>query len=520
MAGQHLRCPSCSMGVLVPQPSQDRRFELSAEADLIDFDPERFSAQPAAPLSASRPKSSLAPQRLDRNAEIRKPEKPLPATPAKEISRVQRRIIRPAVTLENPQGLDLDLEILDSDPEVPILRPERQPARPRRKVPEKVPKKTNPDGLDLDLEFVDSEDEMPVLPPRYVPPPPPPEEPKPIKVKLRTKHRDAMVWILLVALLPLAIKICLPSVPLATRIQKTLEQLPKNPEEGEEEEDEAATPHEFVLLNPDVTLAGAHLPRESNVHWLYGALATLAYFTLLVFMRSRTKVSHLRLLLTGIATGTLGIAMLFLFQILAEISLHTRVIGGGTGALVLMILRFIGFSYRCAMDPNNGFLLSFVGFTCGVGFCEEVCKAVPIMMYLRATPKADWRGTCLLGLASGVGFGISEGIMYSSSYYNGVEPGFTYLVRFASCVALHAMWSGTVALLMFGNQDYIDGGDDFPTFFWGILQYVLIAMVLHGLYDTMLKQHLDILALVVALGSFGWMAWLSKYYWDYRPSPA
>ena len=32
-------------------------------------------------------------------------------------------------------------------------------------------------------------------------------------------------------------------------------------------------------------------------------------------------------------------------------------------------------------------------------------------------------------------------------------------------------------------------------------------MVLHGLYDTMLTQKMDLYALLVAFASFGWLAW-------------
>jgi hypothetical protein len=45
----------------------------------------------------------------------------------------------------------------------------------------------------------------------------------------------------------------------------------------------------------------------------------------------------------------------------------------------------------------------------------------------------------LWGMASGIGFGIAEGIMYSGRYYNGVAGADIHYVRFLSCVALHAI---------------------------------------------------------------------------------
>jgi hypothetical protein len=107
---------------------------------------------------------------------------------------------------------------------------------------------------------------------------------------------------------------------------------------------------------------------------------------------------------------------------------------------------------------------------------------------------------------------VSEGIMYSSDYYNGMAPGLTYLVRFASCVALHAVWASSVALMMYDNQDHLlfNSAGDFgwESVGYFVVYYLGAAMVLHGLYDTLLKQDLDLGALAVAAASFGWWAWL------------
>ena len=50
--------------------------------------------------------------------------------------------------------------------------------------------------------------------------------------------------------------------------------------------------------------------------------------------------------------------------------------------------------------------------------------------------------------------------------YNGIHGAKIYLVRFLSCVSLHAMWLGSVALMMYRNQDFLDTED-----FGGILAY-------------------------------------------------
>ncbi len=67
------------------------------------------------------------------------------------------------------------------------------------------------------------------------------------------------------------------------------------------------------------------------------------------------------------------------------------------------------------------------------------------------------------------------------------------------------------ALLICRNQDYV-GGDGFD---WGdaghfVLHYLAAAMVLHGLYDTLLKKEHEFWAMSIAALSFGWLVWLAR----------
>lgn len=395
---------------------------------------------------------------------------------------------------------------------------EDEPAPTRLKPKKAIPKPKAKTSQEDDLDFV--EDEIPEeeilsqLPAKRKKKKPKKERVERDVPESHTSRRDILVWVLLLAMIPLAISIFAPHSSLEERLKKTTA---KDPALAEELENQGV--HDFLEAHPEVSIHGAHLNRSSLVHWLYALASTVIFLLLLNAMRHQTTVTWWGLLLTGLFTGTFGIAMLLAFQIVTLFSRFMPMYPGVVG-LFILILRLIAFSYMSAFDPDSGFLWSFVGFTCGVGLCEEICKAIPVFYYLRNTRSSDWRGTCLLGFASGAGFGISEGIMYASSHYNGIEPGVAYIVRFASCVALHAILSGGVALLMFGNQDYIDSDNEWGTFMVGGMSYIGIAMVLHGLYDTLLKQHLDALALLVALVAFGWLAWLSRYYWDYEPPPA
>jgi RsiW-degrading membrane proteinase PrsW (M82 family) len=265
------------------------------------------------------------------------------------------------------------------------------------------------------------------------------------------------------------------------------------------------TREEMLAALPGGKLHGAHLAHDSALHWVYAAIAATGFLLLLSLFFSVERAQALHLLGIGAFTGTVGIVFLLLVQLcsgLRRISLR----GGGWVALIMLILVFIGWSYDSANDPDSNFVVSALGFTFGVGLCEEFTKAIPIFFYFKRDAKLGWRGACLWGLASGIGFGVSEGIMYSARDYNGICGVDIYLVRFVSCVALHAMWSASVGIAIARNvEDYeaVEDGAGFGVF---LLRVMAVPMVLHGLYDTLLKQDMSAGALLIALLSFAWLA--------------
>jgi RsiW-degrading membrane proteinase PrsW (M82 family) len=170
------------------------------------------------------------------------------------------------------------------------------------------------------------------------------------------------------------------------------------------------------------------------------------------------------------------------------------------------VLHFIAFSYRMAADPSNGFWLSFLGFTLGVGLLEELVKAIPLLLHYRQPSDQTWRGAFLWGLASGAGFGIAEGIIYSSGMYNGIHGPGIYVVRFISCVALHALWTGSVGITINQRQALIQQEMSWYEYIPPIFLMISVPMVLHGLYDTLLKKDMNAAALGVAALSFAFLA--------------
>jgi RsiW-degrading membrane proteinase PrsW (M82 family) len=195
-------------------------------------------------------------------------------------------------------------------------------------------------------------------------------------------------------------------------------------------------------------------------------------------------------------------------------------IGGFTAsvgiACLLVIHDITGQSMRVALDPHGSFVSRLLGYVFAVGLGEELCKALPVLFYVRWGRNASWRGAFLWGMASGVGFGVAEGVLYATKMYHGVAPAEFYLVRFASCVALHAVWSASVGITIFQSRAVVSrvvgavvfgGSFRWEEIAWPLLRVLGVAMALHGLYDALLTEQMIVPALLVALVSFGWLGW-------------
>ena len=174
--------------------------------------------------------------------------------------------------------------------------------------------------------------------------------------------------------------------------------------------------------------------------------------------------------------------------------------------VVYVLVLFIGWSYSSAMAPESAFIASFVGFTCGVGLCEEVCKALPLILYFRR--RRTWGGA---GRASGAWLPAGlrrlrgDHVLILVLQRHRASGDLRRQVRLNR--RAHAMWSGAVGVLVWKLQETIRGDIGWGMYGLAVLRLVAVPMVLHGLYDTILKKDLDAMALMVGLLSFAWFAW-------------
>jgi len=289
---------------------------------------------------------------------------------------------------------------------------------------------------------------------------------------------------------------------------------------------------DYVIYQlPDHKIKGAALPRDTNAHFIIALVSWSCWMVFLIIVFSSSSNGKIRAILSSLFTATLGILILLAIQWLAlEIYKSEiwkalgmserdswkalRIAGKCEGGVLCAFLRIflflysIGFSYYSALDPHSGFIESFIGFTFGVGLCEELVKLIPVVWLMKKASKKGeilhLSGILLVGLASGVGFGVAEGIMYSSQFYNGIYGWDVYWVRFVTCVALHSTWTGIVALILwpFHVEETTKNEEEKPDTAFYMFILVIFSAILHGLYDTLLKKGEDFLAFVVAIATF------------------
>jgi len=337
--------------------------------------------------------------------------------------------------------------------------------------------------------------------------------------------RDGLYWVLVVFLVPLAFSLAQPERSLLEDVKHGTP--PHLWPKVEELIERGAGLEEILSILPGQRLQGALLGRHSKAQYLF-ALTAIAVFWCVILAVFPPGVTEPRYLLyVGGATGTLGVALLLMS--------HVTPLG-----------IFVEVAMFRAEDARSSFFAVLGGFTIGVGLFEELAKLIPLWWYYRRHRDLDWRMACLWGLASGAGFGISEGIMYSERYYNGLLDADMYVVRFASCVALHAIWTASAGISLARNREpfqeffRLSKTDDmfkgfsgevlaekssdamlrYTLLFVALLRVVVVVIFLHGLYDAALTRQLNAVALGTAVISFGWLAWQIESCRQEEESPA
>ena len=155
--------------------------------------------------------------------------------------------------------------------------------------------------------------------------------------------------------------------------------------------------------------------------------------------------------------------------------------------LLLFIQQVPPFSLLYTATESSNIIGQLLGFILGVGVLEEICKGIPVYLFLLEQDKLDEPlSPAFYGAMSGLGFAIAEGAHYSLIYASNVFGGNLGLtshvllttVRFISLPLIHAIWAGIVGYFI--GLAAINPSRKNPIIFIG----VAIAAILHGVYDV------------------------------------
>ena len=220
-------------------------------------------------------------------------------------------------------------------------------------------------------------------------------------------------------------------------------------------------------------------------------------------------------------TATVGILLLGLVQswVLPTgnwTSVAKSAVGGNkTETMINLGVLFVKWSYGRVYDPDASVVSKFIGYICGVGFCEETTKLLPlflIIVFRKKLPfKIDlsFRSFLMLGFFSGLGFGIGEAL--SSSYclvpspgpmpqYNQAMATLWYqeqmewlsnsslsgqIGRWFACVPSHALYTVVDAAFLWMLHSRIACEQEPRIKFAWFAACVATIAVLHGIYDVL-----------------------------------
>jgi RsiW-degrading membrane proteinase PrsW (M82 family) len=312
--------------------------------------------------------------------------------------------------------------------------------------------------------------------------------------KLDRSWRGNVWWLLLLAMVPLAVFTLSPRPTLSERIQQTLTKHPDSQVDIGTEDEGFPDLERFIDLLPAKKLDGAFLSRTSVFPLVFALVASIGFAAAIAYALPgpTSKATSIGgVVLTALFTGTMGVLLLVGMQ-------STR------------LFCCIHALYLAALHPRSPFGATLIGFVLGIGVCEEIIKCLPVLWKLWRGTLLNWREACIIGMASGAGFGISEGLLYSFRNYNGIESADAYIVRFMSCVALHTLLSGACAIMIQRKQEHLLEDLDPINWILTLLAIIIVPIFLHGLFNTLTKMHLEAGALGVAVASFFWLAWLIR----------
>lgn len=207
-------------------------------------------------------------------------------------------------------------------------------------------------------------------------------------------------------------------------------------------------------------------------------------------------------ILVALFTAIVGVYFLMFFQYcIASRKLMSGFSGlrprGSSVFTIKYVIIFIGWCYGQVTNPNASILAQFAGYIGGVGFCEEAVKLFPvcyIVFYEDFGIKLSFRSVLMIGLFSGLGFGIAEALSEAYALGDLSHPDWemrqnlgVQIIRWFSCVPSHAIYSMIDTAFLWMFYERIQSAPNAITKFGWFSICVAAVAVLHGAYDVLCK---------------------------------
>jgi RsiW-degrading membrane proteinase PrsW (M82 family) len=140
-------------------------------------------------------------------------------------------------------------------------------------------------------------------------------------------------------------------------------------------------------------------------------------------------------------------------------------------------------SFFYSLTESTNWLYRLTGYILGVGFWEELVKAIPIFILIKwAKEPFIPQSLVFYGLMSGIAFGVFEGVQYQMTVNAKLDYSsafFMNVARLTSLPFLHAVWSGICSYFLSFSVLY-------PKYRLSLIFLaIFIPAILHGFYDTL-----------------------------------
>ncbi len=227
---------------------------------------------------------------------------------------------------------------------------------------------------------------------------------------------------------------------------------------------------------------------EPSSLWPIGfALVSMAFFVVAGWWLFHLDPDARLMALSRLGFGSIGgvLAVYFLYGI--GPGLATKLFGASVG-MGIGVVQVAGFFKDSELLP---LWVTILAYTLSVGLVEEGSKA------FAARPECfhPVQVRAAMGFFAGIGFGLSEAILYSYRNYAGSSDWTIYLVRFVLCVGSHGVMSAVAVLSL--PEDWWD----FDRIWVSVLRLLPIAL-LHGTYDALLVRNHGGWAIAVDIATF------------------